>query len=135
LTNSLVVTHTEEDEEHEVSPDSGLGRRTREKLTQIRKVVDAAKMSPSLNFAERGDEEDEQYTPATQKRYSTYLDLTNGTRSSMNASKGQEGSNSKVPAEADTPIQHNNRGELKSARIIRHDIDSSLLRNTDSILK
>jgi len=88
LTNSLVVTHTEEDEEQEVSPDSGLGRRTREKLTQIRKVVDAAKMSPSLNFAERGDEEDEQYTQAAQKRYSTYLDLTNGTRSSINASKG-----------------------------------------------
>ena len=78
----------EEDEEQEVSPDSGLGRRTREKLTQIRKVVDAAKMSPSLNFAERGDEEDKQYTPAAQKRYSTYLDLTNGTRSSINASKG-----------------------------------------------
>ena len=59
MTNSLVVTHTEEDEEQEVSPESGLGRRTREKLTQIRKVVDAAKMSPTLNFAEKGDEEDE----------------------------------------------------------------------------
>ena len=87
MTNSLVVTHTEEDEEQEVSPDSGLGRRTREKLTQIRKVVDAAKMSPTLNFAERGDEEDEQNTPAAHKRYSTYFNLTNGARQSNNASK------------------------------------------------
>jgi hypothetical protein len=40
-----------------------------------------------------------------------------------------------MPAEDDTPFQHNNRGELKSARIIRHDIDTSLLLNADSILK
>jgi hypothetical protein len=40
-----------------------------------------------------------------------------------------------MPPEPDAPIQHNGRGELKSARIIRHEVDSSLLCNNDSILK
>ena len=90
MANSLLILHTEEDdEEDEQSPnssaqkqystklDGGLGKRTIEKLSQIRKVVEEAKQSTSLNFAEREDEEDGQYTPS-QGRSASYLNLTNG---------------------------------------------------------
>jgi len=72
--------HTEEDEEvtEETSSPGGLGKRTAEKLQQIKKVVDAAKMNTPLNFNERFGEEDEKYTAPLQLRRGSYLNMTNG---------------------------------------------------------
>lgn len=109
--------------------EGGLGKRTAEKLQQIKKAVDEAKMSTPLNFIERFEEEDEKYTPS-QLRRSSYLNMTNGKSGNLAVRL----SDSKPVNESVNKDALSLRGELKSARIIRHDNDSSLIYN-DAIMK